>query len=410
MKKLIYRIKRIYHFFKTGLLNGIPAQIRFNFPANKLKTIAITGTDGKTTTSTLVYHILNQANLKTGLVSTIAAKIGDKEIDTGLHTTAPSPKELNLILKQMVKEKCEHVVLEMTSHGVYQYRDWGIKPSIAGLTNVSHEHLDYHLTYNDYIDAKCLLLKKAPVAIINQDDKSFYRVKQRLDLKKQEVINYSLEEGIDKKIKQAIQKRFPEPYNQMNARLAVKITQHLKIPDQKIAAAISNFPNVPGRTEEVNAGQLFRVIVDFAHTPNALEQLLPHLKKQVKKNGKLIALFGATGLRDQSKRPIMGQIAAQYADLVVLTADDSRTENTWAIIQQIKSGITEKHNKILSIPNRYKAIELTLTKLAQPNDVVALMGKGPEKSLAIGKKEIPWGDKIIATQIIKEEKLDKNHD
>jgi UDP-N-acetylmuramoyl-L-alanyl-D-glutamate--2,6-diaminopimelate ligase len=402
MNQIIYRLKRVVHFFKTGLFRGVPAVIRYQFPARKLKVIIITGTDGKTTSSNLVFHILNQAKQKTGLISTVSAKIGKKDIDTGLHTTAPEPGELHRLLKQMVDANCQYVVLEMTSHGAYQFRDWGIEPFIAGLTNISHEHLDYHLTYNNYVEAKCLLLKKAPTVVINQDDRSFYRVKQRLDLKEQDVINYSQEEELDKQISQAIKKRFSQGYNQMNARLAVKIAQKLGVIDKKIASAIGNFPEVPGRLQEVKAGQPFKVIVDFAHTPNALDEVLGYLKTQLKGSSKLIAVFGATGLRDRTKRPIMGQKAVEHADLVVLTAEDSRTEDTWSIIQQIKSGIEKDQQKIISIPNRYKAIEHALTKLAKKDDIVVLMGKGHEKSLAIDGQEIPWNDTVVATQIIKE--------
>lgn len=406
MKKLIYNLKRPYHFLRTGILESIPAQFRFGFPARKLKVITITGTDGKTTSSTLTYHILNQAGLKTGLISTVTAKIGNQDLETGLHTTVPSPKELNSFLAQMVKAKCQYVVLEMTSHGVYQFRDWGIKPKVVGLTNITHEHLDYHLDYDSYVAAKCLLLSKAPVVILNQDDKSFYRIKQRLDLKKHDVNSYSAHERLGVKLNQAVKTRFPQDYNQMNARLAIKIAQELNVSDEIIAQAIINFPGVPGRLEEVKAGQKFRVIVDFAHTPNALDVVLSYLKKEIKKNktGKLIAVFGSAGLRDHSKRPIMGQKATEHADLVVLTSEDVRTEDPWTIIQQIKSGVTNQHNKIISITDRYQAIKFALTVLAKPGDIVALLGKGPEKSQAMGKKEIPWSDSAVAMQIIKHNK------
>jgi UDP-N-acetylmuramoyl-L-alanyl-D-glutamate--2,6-diaminopimelate ligase len=155
LKYIVYYLKRPYHFFKTGLLQGLLAQLKYRFPANKIKVITITGTDGKTTTSTLVFDMLNQAGHKAGLISTVEAKIGQEKIDTGLHVTAPRPLQLQKLLRKMVDADCEYAVIEMTSHGVYQYRDWGIKPLIAGLTNVSHEHLDYHLNYNIYRRKVC---------------------------------------------------------------------------------------------------------------------------------------------------------------------------------------------------------------------------------------------------------------
>lgn len=406
MKQYIYFLKRPYHFFKTGIRKGVWGQIKYRFPSKKIKIIAITGTDGKTTTSTLIYHILNTANIKTGLVSTVAAKIGDKEIETGLHVTAPEPLEIQHFLRQMVNEKCQYAVLEMTSHGAYQFRDWGIKPKYAGLTNITHEHLDYHPDYDHYIDAKCLLLKKAPVIYLNKDDQSFYRVKQRLNLKKHDVDSYSLEDAIPTVIDKAIKSRFQEKYNHSNARLAVAIVQRVGIENKIIAQAIKTFPGVEGRVEEIKMGQKFRVIVDFAHTPNAIDNVLSSLKKQ-KKEGRLIALFGSAGKRDRTKRPIMGKMAAKNADLVIVTADDPRTEDIWGIIHQIKSGVETEHNKIISITNRFQAIKFALTQLAKPGDTVALLGKGAEKSIAIGKKEIPWSDRLVAEQIIKEFVLKK---
>ncbi len=401
MKQLIYPLKRPYHFFKTGIRKGVWGQLKYRFPAKKIKVITITGTDGKTTTSTLIYHILNSANIKAGLVSTVAAKIGKKEIETGLHVTAPEPLEIQHLLRQMVDECCQYAVLEMTSHGAYQYRDWGIKPEYTGLTNITHEHLDYHPNYDQYIDAKCLLLKKSPVIYLNKDDQSFYRVKQRLNLKKHDVDSYSLEDAIPTIIDKAIKSRFKEMYNHSNARLAVAIAQRIGIKNSVIAQAIQTFSGVEGRVEEIKMGQKFRVVVDFAHTPNAIDNVLSALKKQQKK-GKLIALFGSAGKRDITKRPIMGRMAAKNADLVIITADDPRTEDVWGIIHQIKSGIETEHNKIISITNRFQAIKFALTQLAKPGDTVALLGKGAEKSIAIGKKEIPWSDKLVAEQIIKE--------
>ncbi len=406
MKQLIYSLKRPYHFFKTGVRKGVWGQIKYRFPSKKIKVIAITGTDGKTTTSTLLYHILNTANIKTGLVSTVAAKIGDKEIETGLHVTAPEPLEIQHLLRQMIDKDCQYAVLEMTSHGAYQFRDWGIKPEYAGLTNITHEHLDYHPDYDHYIDAKCLLLKKAPVIYLNKDDQSFYRVKQRLNLKTHDVDSYSLDDAIPTIIDKAIRSRFKEKYNHSNARLAVAIAQRIGIKNKIIAEAIQTFSGVKGRVEEIKIGQKFRVIVDFAHTPNAIDNVLSALKKQ-QKNGKLIALFGSAGKRDTTKRPIMGKMAAKNADLVIITADDPRTEDIWGIIHQIKSGVETEHNKIISISDRYQAIKFALTQLAKPEDTVALLGKGAEKSIAIGKKEIPWSDRLVAEQIIKEFVLKK---
>ncbi len=402
-KHLLYYLKRPLHFIKTGLMQGTLAQIKYRFPAKQIKIINITGTDGKTTTSSLVYHILNTANIKTGLISTVAAKIGGEDIDTGLHVTAPRPLKLNKFLRQMVDASCQYAVVEMTSHGAYQFRNWGVKPSIAGLTNITHEHLDYHLTYENYVAAKALLLEQASTVVLNEDDQSFYRIKQYLNPNQQHIITYNQGERLDSKIKKVINKKFPQEYNQMNARLAVKIAQQLEIDDKAIAQAIASFEGVLGRMQELELGQPFRVIIDFAHTPNAINQALRALQQQLKQQknpGKLIAVFGSAGHRDQSKRPIMGEKAVKHADLVVITAEDPRTENIWTIIQQIKNGAKSHLNKIASMADRRRALEFALTELANKNDIVALLGKGPEKSLAIDKKELPWSDKKVATEIL----------
>ncbi len=406
MQELIYRLKRPYHFIKTGLLKGVTAQIRYGFPAKKIEVIAITGTDGKTTTSTLLYHILHSANKEVGLISTVAAYIGAKEIDTGLHVTAPTPDKLQRFIKKMTDEKLKYLVLEITSHGAYQYRNWGIQPKIAGITNVSHEHLDYHLTYDNYLEAKALVLQKASTVFLNQDDRSFYELKDKLNTREQNINSYSAEEKLDPKIETAIHKKFPEKYNQMNARLAASIASEIGLEPKEIAASIKSFPGVPGRMEEVANKQGLNIIIDFAHTSNGLLSALTALRKRTDKHnsGKLISVLGCAGLRDKGKRPKMGKISTDLSDLAVFTAEDPRTENVWAIIRQMKEQLTENHDKIISIADRGEAIEFALTELAEPGDTVVIFGKGPEKSMCIGHKEHPWSDKKAVKKIL--EKMD----
>ncbi len=404
MQELIYRLKRPYHFVKTGLIKGLPAQLKHGFPAKEIKVITLTGTDGKTTTSTLLYHILHQADKKVGLISTVAAYIGSEEIDTGLHVTAPTPDKLHRFIKEMVNKNLKYLVLELTSHGAYQYRDWGIQPKITGITNVSHEHLDYHLSYDNYLDAKALILQKAPTVFLNQDDKSFYELKDRLNAREQNINSYSVEKKLDPKIEIAINDKFPETYNQMNARLAATIALKIGLEPEKIAAGIESFPGVPGRMETIKNNQGINIIIDFAHTPNGLRSALTALRKQIdeKDLGRLISVLGCAGLRDRDKRPKMGKISTDLSDLAVFTAEDPRTENVWSIIRQMKEQLKKNHDKIVSIADRRKAIEFALTKLAQPGDTVAIFGKGPEKSMCIGKKEYPWSDKKAVRKVLKQ--------
>ncbi len=403
LNSLLYKIKRPYHFFKTGMLQGLISQYKYKNPQKSLKIITITGTDGKTTSANLMYHILKQANKKTALISTVAAYMDENKVDTGLHVTSPNPTFLYKFMHKMVQRNYEYLVLETTSHGEYQYRNWAIKPLISGITNITHEHLDYHLNFNNYIDAKALVLQKAKHVILNEDDQYFYKLKRKINRQKQKMHTYSHETKLSPPIAQAIKKRFKQKYNQQNARLCVKISQILNINDEDIKQAILKFPGVEGRFQEVPNNKNIDVIVDFAHTPNAHESVLKALRNRLthsKSKGKLISIAGSAGLRDYQKRPTTGRIDATLADLAIFTADDPRTEDVWTIVQQMKNGITENHNKIISIADRKKAIEFALTKLAKPGDLVALIGKGHEKSLAYADQEIPWSDYEVAKEIL----------
>lgn len=402
LANIIYHLKRPFHFVKTGLLGGLVAEIRNGFPAQKLHIIAVTGTDGKTTTSTMLYHILKKAGKKVALLSTVAAYIGDEEIDTGFHVTSPDPKSLHRFLKRLVDEGYEYVVLEVTSHGIYQYRIWGVIPLIAGITNVANEHLDYHVTYQQYLEAKAELLTTASFSVINDDDQSASQLKKILRAAQTPFSTYSREDAISPTTKKAITTRFPELFNQSNARLALAISQKLQIPEKVFREAITTFPGVPGRMEVVQA-KPFKVVVDFAHTPQGLSAALTALRSQLKKQskkGKLIAVFGAAGLRDRSKRPAMGKIGVELADFVVLTAEDPRTENVWSIIRQMKEQLTTGHDKIASIADRGEAISFALNKLAKPGDIVGIFGKGHEKSMCFGTTEHPWDDRQAARELL----------
>lgn len=400
LQLLPYYAKRWFHFVKTGLLQGLPAQISTGFPNKKLTITVITGTDGKTTTSTLLYHILKNSGLKVGLISTVAAYIGGEESDTGFHVTSPQPKDTFTFMRKMVDMGYTHLVLEATSHGVYQYRTWGITPDFAGLTNISREHLDYHLTYKEYVKAKLLLLKKARVLYLNEDDQSFHMIKKLhkgLNHK-----SYSSQDELPKNIKTAITKRFPELYNQMNARLATNLARENGVSDADIAKAISTFPGVPGRMEVV-AEKPIKIIVDFAHTPQGLEAALTALQQKKAKGSKLIAVYGCAGLRDRIKRPVMGKIGSELADTAIFTAEDPRTEDIWSIIRQMKEGVTE-FAKIVSIPDRREAITFAINKVAKAGDTVVVLGKGHEQSMCYGTTEYPWSDTTAIKEIVGLEK------
>lgn len=401
LKLLTYYAKRPYHFFRTGVLEGIPAKSRARKALRDLTLIGITGTDGKTTTSTLLYHLLTTAGIKTGLISTVGGYVGTKVLDTGLHVTSPGPKDLYKLITKMKKAGCTHIVLEATSHGLYQYRFWGIRPSIAGVTNVTHEHLDYHQNWEEYAKAKFLLLSKAKSAYINMDDnsRSFF-LKQNWS-KKTQLHKYSLESPLPKSVKKAITTRFPQDYNQSNAMLAVSIATELGVSTDILAKGISSFEGVPGRMEIV-AQKPIQVIVDFAHTPNSLERLLTNVRPTVPSGNKLIVVFGCAGLRDTQKRPLMGEIAARLADVAIFTAEDPRTENIWSIFRQMKGGVTQNHNTIVTIPDREEAIRFAIQKTARTGDTVLICGKGHERSMCDETGEHEWHDPTVAQRILEE--------
>jgi len=402
---LIYRLKRPYHFVKTGLIRGYRAERQFRYPAKQLKIITITGTDGKTTSSTLLYHTLKTAGKRVALLSTVAAYIDDETIDTGFHVTSPDPAQLHGILRKMVDRGIEYVVLEVTSHGAYQYRNWGIHPIIAGLTNITHEHLDYHITYKNYLEAKASILTSAELAIINDDDGSAPMLKRHLRTVHQRFDTYSLQDSIYYKVNEAIKTRFVEAYNHSNARLVYAISQQLGVTNADFIKAIRSFAGIPGRMEEI-VHTPFRVIVDFAHTPQALQSALQALRQQLpNKQAKLIAVFGCAGLRDTTKRPVMGRIGSELADIAIFTAEDPRTEDVWSIIRQMKEQLTAHHDKIVSIANRGDAIRFALTQVAKKGDIVGIFGKGHEQSMCYGTTEYPWDDRQAVRDIVKSMKI-----
>ena len=342
------KLKNIYHLFQAIL-----ATIINGFPSTKLKVIGVTGTDGKTTTTHLIAHILKVAGKKVSFVSSIVA--------SGFHVTTPSSFALQKLLRRSVDNHDEYFVLETTSHALDQNRVWGIKYEVGVITNITHEHLDYHKNYEDYVKTKSKLLKMAKVGIKNTD----------------KIVN--------------IIKTIPNltKFNQSNYSSAYNVCKQLGLSDEKILKAMKTFQLPKGRLDLVYDND-FKIIIDFAHTPNALLQLLPGIRKlYLKGNGRLIHVFGSAGLRDFTKRPMMGEASDKFSDIIFLTEEDYRTEDPKKICQQIASEIKNKNYEI--IIDRQEAIELAI-KTAKKDDVVVLTGKAHEKSLCRGKIEYPWDE------------------
>jgi len=401
------KIKNLYHLGKAFLYAFF-----YHFPARHLIVIGVTGTDGKTTTVNIIYNILKKAGKKVSMISSVNAVIGEKKYETGFHVTTPDPRNIQKYLSQAVKAGSKYFVLEATSHGLEQNRLFACFFNIGVITNITHEHLDYHKTYQNYFKAKAKLFRVAEVLVLNKDDKSYPLL---LPLcKKRKCFTYSLDKKADFNLK-----NFPfkinlhGDYNRSNSLAAVTVAVALGISREIIKKSLKNFKGIKGRMEEIKKGQDFKIFIDFAHTPNSLKKILETLKKD---KGKLIVVFGAAGLRDRKKRFLMGEVSGKYADVIVITAEDPRTEDLNKIIEKIaqgclKSGAIEqdknkfdiegKKHYFFRVPDRKEAIEFAIRKLAKKGDVVVICGKGHEKTMCFGKTEYPWSDHKAVEESLK---------
>ncbi len=368
--------------------------------------IGITGTSGKTSTVHLLYDILEAAGKKVSMVSTVYAVINRKKYDTGFHVTTPSPWQLQKFMRKAADENSEYFILEVTSHGLDQYRVSGASIDIGVITNITHEHLDYHGSLDSYKEAKAKILDGVEYAILNSDDENFSYLKKKA---KKNIVTFAIKNRADYKPSDFILKpQIPGQFNIYNCLAAISVAMILKIDKKIIEKAILKFKGIKGRMEEVKNRRGFKIIIDFAHKPDALEQVLKTARTFTKR--KLIVMFGCAGLRDKLKRPIMGKIAGKLADYIILTAEDPRTEDVRDIIEEIAkgclaAGVTErlrknnngdfnKHKKYFwRIPDRQEAINFIIKKLALKGDVVLFCGKGHEQSICYGNKEYPWDEK-----------------
>lgn len=422
---MLRKIKNLFHFFKA-----LAASIIYKFPSKNLIVIGITGTDGKTTTSHLVGSILREAGYKTAIISTLGAFLDDKQIETGFHVTTPDPFSLQKLLRKITDSGFTHVVLEATSHGLDQHRLLGINFTIGILTNITHEHLDYHLTYEKYLEAKAKLFKKTKLAVLNRDDQSYekiakkvngmivtYAIDNQADFSSKE-IKLSLR-GISFKIslngkKYEVQSGLTGEYNIYNILAAISVASYFQISPEIILQALKNFNPISGRMEEIKEGQGFKVFVDFAHTPNAMQNVLKNLDQYKGKKGKIISVFGCAGERDKEKRPLMGEVSARLAYATFITAEDPRFEDVNLISKQIaqgclKAGIKEvwpeslpdvRDKFFVRINDRQEAIKQAL-KMASNGDVVGVFGKGHEQSMNINDQEVPWSDQKITKDLLR---------
>lgn len=353
------------------------------------------------------------------MISTVKAIIDDKSYDTGFHVTTPNPFHLQKYFKIAQKKGEQYMVFEVTSHALDQFRTLGTSIDIAVVTNISHEHLDYHKTIDKYKNAKTKILKGVKFSVLNKDDEYFDYFKNHAD---GAVITYGINTHADfTKNKFSFESPLIGTFNDYNILAAVAVAKTLGVEDDKIRQALKSFKGIKGRMEEVKVNRDFRVFLDFAHKPNALENALKAMRSLTL--GKVIVVFGCAGLRDVLKRPMMGKIAGKLADYTVLTAEDPRTEDVRDIINQIALGCKSaqmneadklKEAKIYlksdekyfwRIPDRQEAINFAIRKIAQKNDSVLITGKGHETSMCYGKIEYPWSDAMAIQKALN----DKNN-
>lgn len=386
------KIKNYYHFFRAIFTN-----VWYGFPSRKLKVIGVTGTDGKTTTTHLIYHILTSCDKKASMISTIFAKIGKKEYDTGFHVTTPDASLIPRYLRMAVDQEQDYFVLETTSHRLAQNQLAGTQFDIATITNITHEHLDYHKTIEEYATTKLKLIQMARVGIVNIDDE--ITLKYMTETASHNTLKtYGLQNKADYSID--FRKVLPDlaDFNAYNYLAAYAVCRELGLSDTDIRSAFSTFKLPAGRIDIVYKKD-FMVIVDFAHTPNGIARILETVRKQyVHGKGRLIHVFGSAGLRDHSKRFSMGKASATLADISYITEEDYRTEDPKEIANEIGKGFSKKSYFIEL--NREKAIRKAVEK-ARKDDVVIITGKGHEKSLCRGKIEYPWDDIQAVKNILK---------
>ncbi len=411
----------------TGLL----AAAYHDFPSRRLTVIGVTGTDGKTTTSTLIHGILQSAaDERAGLISTVSAELGGTSADTGLHVTTPGAPQVQGFLAQMAANGLTHAVLEMTSHGLAQGRLNGVDVDVAVMTNVTHEHLDYHGTFENYRAAKGRLFEmlslshrkpsQSKIAVINADDPNadFFAAFPADKVVRYGINNpaadvhatgiYYLPDGTH--IEVEVRPVFERPYdkkieyvmplmgdfNVYNALAAIAVGYSLHFNQNLIWLSLEAAAGVPGRMERIDEGQDFMAIVDFAHTPNALENALKAGRRMLNIGKRLIAVFGSAGLRDREKRRLMAETAARLAHFTILTAEDPRTESLDDILEAMAQGCIAQGGvegkTFIRVPDRGEAI-FRACQMARAGDVVMACGKGHEQSMCFGTVEYPWDDR-----------------
>ncbi|MEK7559130.1 MAG: UDP-N-acetylmuramoyl-L-alanyl-D-glutamate--2,6-diaminopimelate ligase [Patescibacteria group bacterium] len=409
---MFQEIKNIYH-----LAMAIGANLWYGFPSRNLTVIGVTGTDGKTTTASLIYNILKSSDTKVSMISSVGAVINGKDYSLPFHVTTPSPFALQKFIKMAVERGGTNgkkfLVLEVTSHSLDQFRIYGINFEVGVITNVSHEHLDYHKNYRKYAKTKLKLFQKSKDAVVNKDDRSYKilmpELRKLMGRRPARVVTYGLTKTADVNPENfEFKSNMLGEFNTYNTLAAITSARLLGIKSAQIRKAILDFKSPLGRQDMVY-DEDFAVMIDFAHTPNSIKEILKVLREKV--SGRIIHVFGSAGQRDRTKRPEMGKYSSEYCDIMIVTAEDPRSEDVDKISRDILTGVKDSELKmekgsILKIPDRQKAI-ITAIDIAGENDLVLITGKAHEKSMNYGKGEVPW-DEYEAVKKALDRRYEKN--
>ncbi|NLG07383.1 UDP-N-acetylmuramyl-tripeptide synthetase [Candidatus Peribacteria bacterium] len=424
---MLYVLKRLignrnplrlgYHWFRAFL-----AAAWYRFPARHLTVVGITGTDGKTTTVGMAAHILHEEDIAVGALSTAFFRIRE-EIDwNATQKTSPSPFIIQRFLRRLVRAGCTHAVLEYSSHGLVQQRTAFTWPRIAAITNTSMEHLDYHGTMERYRQDKAMLFRQAKtVHVLNADDETYMMYK---DIPAEKTLTYSQRplgnEAIgfwtsdivaapgktDAKLHGSyftetwdLTLRIPGIFNLENALCAIAAAHAAGVPVARCAAALSSFRAAAGRMERIDAGQPFSVYVDFTVTPNAYRKTLTALREMIEPGKRILVLAGSCGDRMREKRPEVGRVCSELADVVVVANEDPYTEDPQKIIEDVWEGVDQSQTEAHRIFDRREAMAF-LFRQAQPGDAVLLAGKGSDTTMMTATGQVPWDERAIARELL----------
>lgn len=393
---------------------GTIASNFFDNPSSELKVVAITGTNGKTTTATLLFNLFKSLGHKVGLLSTVVNLIGNKKIEA-THTT-PDAISMNRLMRQMLDEGCKYCFMEASSHAIHQRRVAGIQFAGALFTNITHDHLDYHQTFNEYIKAKKRLFDELPAgafALINDDDShgeimvqntrakvKTYALKTMADYKGKVLENQfsGLQINIDGK---DLYSRLIGGFNAYNLLSVYSIAVELGIDEMDVLTHLSSLSSVDGRFQYIKTDKDVTAVIDYAHTPDALKNVLSTIAEIRTGNEKVITVVGCGGDRDSEKRPVMARIAAELSDQAILTSDNPRSENPQTILDDMNKGLDPVlMKKSLSVLDRREAIKLACT-LAEDGDIILIAGKGHEKYQEVMGEKLPFDDLQIVDETLK---------